>query len=94
MILDSLACYHFSPFIPGLSIHFIKIHMGEEGKDERGKQITSTSYMMSSPIFPIGWLLIEAYHNYRTSFLISLSRLDMDYCAAYIHRSRRCHFYI
>ncbi|UOQ48750.1 hypothetical protein MUN88_00890 [Gracilibacillus caseinilyticus] len=42
----------------------LKFIWGEEGKDERGKQITNISYMYSASIFPIGWLLIEAYHGY------------------------------
>ncbi|WP_186580943.1 hypothetical protein [Aquibacillus kalidii] len=52
----------------------LKFIWGEEGKDERGKQIITTSYMMSSPIFPIGWLIVESYHNYVDSLSFSVYR--------------------
>ncbi|MFC0522890.1 hypothetical protein ACFFGV_04705 [Pontibacillus salicampi] len=42
----------------------LKFQFGEEGKDERGMQILNRSYMYSSPIFPIGWLLVEVVHSY------------------------------
>ena len=42
----------------------LRFLFGNEGKDERGKEIATTSYMMAAPIFPIGWLLIEWYHRW------------------------------
>ncbi|TCI51984.1 hypothetical protein EVJ20_13290 [Exiguobacterium sp. SH0S1] len=41
----------------------VKFIYSEEGKDERGREITNASYMHASPIFPIGWLLVEIYHK-------------------------------
>ncbi|MBY7142557.1 hypothetical protein KFZ56_05585 [Virgibacillus sp. NKC19-3] len=51
----------------------LKFTWGEEGKDERGAQVLSKSYMASMPILPIGWLILEliqdsigmSYDNYR-----------------------------
>lgn len=42
----------------------LKFIWGKESKDERGEHIINMSYTVSSPIFPIGWLLIELYHDH------------------------------
>ncbi|WP_054710967.1 hypothetical protein [Bacillus sp. JCM 19041] len=42
----------------------LKFQWGEEGKDERGKQILNTSYSIAFPFLPLGWLLIELYSDY------------------------------
>ncbi|WDH76207.1 hypothetical protein PTI97_01390 [Exiguobacterium marinum] len=42
----------------------LRFLFGKEGKDERGKEIATASYMVAAPIFPIGWLLIEWYHRW------------------------------
>ncbi|WP_214808599.1 MULTISPECIES: hypothetical protein [unclassified Exiguobacterium] len=52
----------------------LKFIWGNEGKDERGKTISTTSYLYSFPIFPIGWLLIEFYHKYINAFDFDLYR--------------------
>lgn len=41
----------------------VKFIYSEEGKDERGREITNYSFMYASPIFPIGWLFVETYHK-------------------------------
>lgn len=40
-----------------------KFIFGEGGKSERGRDITNASYMYASPVFPIGWFLLEIYHK-------------------------------
>ena len=47
-----------------LLITTLRFLFGREGKDERGKEIAISSYMVAAPIFPIGWLLIEWYHRW------------------------------
>lgn len=48
-----------------ISLYFIfKVTFGEEGKDERGQKILSKSYMLSAPILPIGWLILEVTHTF------------------------------
>ena len=41
-----------------------KFEWGEEGKDERGKNIANKSYSIVFPLIPLGWLLIELYDGY------------------------------
>lgn len=48
-----------------------KFEWGEEGKDERGKNIANKSYSIVFPLIPLGWLLIELYSSY-------ISALDYD----------------
>ncbi|WP_078394196.1 hypothetical protein [Shouchella patagoniensis] len=45
----------------------LKFQWGEEGKDERGKQILNTSYGIAFPLLPLGWLFIELYSDYVSS---------------------------
>lgn len=52
----------------------MKFIFSEEGKDERGREITNASYMHASPVFPIGWLLIEMYHKYIEPLSIDMYR--------------------
>lgn len=35
-----------------------------EGKDERGRKIANTSYGIVFPLLPLGWLIIELYHDF------------------------------
>jgi len=42
----------------------LKFEWGEEGKDERGKNIANKSYSIVFPLIPLGWLLIELYSDY------------------------------
>ncbi|QDP39508.1 hypothetical protein [Radiobacillus deserti] len=42
----------------------LKFLWGSEGKDERGRQISYMALLYSFPVFPIGYLLTESYHNY------------------------------
>ncbi len=57
-------------FILSLYI-FLKFSWGEEGKDERGQKILNRSLMLSGPIIPIGWLLMEMYLEfYDVSFTL------------------------
>lgn len=42
----------------------LKFQWGEEGKDERGKQILNTSYGIAFPLLPLSWLFIELYSDY------------------------------
>ncbi|MFJ7934033.1 hypothetical protein [Sporosarcina sp. NPDC096371] len=50
-------------FFYAMFIQF-KFEWGEEGKDERGKNIASKSYSIVFPLIPLGWLLIELYSSY------------------------------
>lgn len=60
------------PIVAGLyvAIFFIalfialKFEWGKEGKDERGRKILSTSYSIVFPLLPLGWFLIELFHDY------------------------------
>ena len=42
----------------------LKFEWGEEGKDERGKNIANKSYSIVFPLMPLGWFLIELYDRY------------------------------
>lgn len=42
----------------------LKFIWGKEGKDERGQKIINTATLTSSPILPIGWLLLELYMDF------------------------------
>ena len=50
-------------FFYAMFIQF-KFEWGEEGKDERGKNISSKSYSIVFPLIPLGWLFIELYSSY------------------------------
>ena len=50
-------------FFYAMFIQF-KFEWGEEGKDERGKNIASKSYSIVFPLIPLGWLFIELYSDY------------------------------
>lgn len=50
-------------FLVALYIIF-KFTWGGEGKDERGTYIISKSYMISAPILPIGWLILELIYDF------------------------------
>ncbi|API92419.1 hypothetical protein J32TS6_41780 [Virgibacillus pantothenticus] len=51
---------------------YIKFSRSGESKTEHGEKIMQQAYKYSIPVFPIGWLLIEAYHR-----LISNVSLDI-----------------
>lgn len=53
-------------FFYAMFIQF-KFEWGEEGKDERGKNIANKSYSIVFPLIPFGWLLIELYNRYISS---------------------------
>ncbi|MBO0992866.1 hypothetical protein [Bacillus sp. SD088] len=42
----------------------LKFTWGEEGKDERGALVLSKSYMISMPILPIGWLILQLIQDF------------------------------
>lgn len=44
-----------------------KFEWSSEGKDERGQTISNKSYGIIFPLLPLGWLLIELYHDYVTA---------------------------
>ena len=43
---------------------YLKFEWGEEGKDERGKSISSKSHSIVFPLIPLGWLLLEIYNDF------------------------------
>ncbi|MUV38303.1 hypothetical protein JNUCC1_02141 [Lentibacillus sp. JNUCC-1] len=53
-------------FLASLYVIF-KFQWGSEGKDERGQMITNKSYIVASPILPIGWLIETVYNDFADS---------------------------
>ncbi len=58
VIIGYVLLFFFAVFIQ------LKFEWGEEGKDERGKNIANKSYSIVFPLIPLGWLLIELYDGY------------------------------
>lgn len=45
-------------------IYSLKFQWGKAGRDERGFQVIAKSYAIAFPLMPLGWLLVELYHDY------------------------------
>ncbi len=53
----------------------LKFEWSSEGKDERGRTIANKSYGVVFPLLPLGWLLIELYHDYVAEISYSTYKL-------------------
>lgn len=45
-------------------VYLLRFTWGKKGKTEEGKAALNASYAKAAPIFPIGWLVIELYHDW------------------------------
>lgn len=46
----------------------LKFEWSKEGKDERGRSILNSSYRISLPLLPIGWLALELIDDFIYEF--------------------------
>ncbi|WP_175614434.1 hypothetical protein [Piscibacillus halophilus] len=53
---------------------FFKFVWGSEGKDERGERIMGKTAIGAFSVFPVGWILIDSYHEYIQPISYSLYR--------------------
>lgn len=83
-------------FFASLYVLF-KFNWGEEGKDERGQQILNKSFMISAPILPLGWFLIEvalefydiSYNFYRdTMWILILFTFIVQSTTIYFYKKK------
>ncbi|WP_406944228.1 hypothetical protein ACJA3J_12735 [Halobacillus sp. SY10] len=45
-------------------VYLLRFSWGKKGKTEVGKAVLNASYAKAAPIFPIGWLVLELYHDW------------------------------
>lgn len=46
----------------------LKFEWSKEGRDERGRQISSQSYAIALPMIPLAWLILELTNDYVYEF--------------------------
>ncbi|WLR46534.1 hypothetical protein LC065_13250 [Halobacillus litoralis] len=55
-------------------VYLLRFTWGRKGKTEEGKAVLNASYAKAAPIFPIGWLALELYHDWIQSLSYSTYR--------------------
>ncbi|MYL48237.1 hypothetical protein GLV98_02020 [Halobacillus litoralis] len=63
-----------TPIFLAALVYLLRFSWGQKGKTEEGKAVLNASYAKAAPIFPIGWLTIELYHEWIQSLSFSAYR--------------------